>query len=271
MTGAGRPNEGVSFLVGRLADETPGEPGWLEAVRVAAAAVAAGWVFWEQVAAELDGLTEEFEGLTGQAAQARFGSALDGVDDAGVLAALQTVDEEATEPRCGMCAAPVGMFLGLDGWQHLDVRVRDTRDTRARDTAVGWSRVLDTGVGHPVAGPAWPYGPAAVPVNRVGAEPAAEDFDPAGRDRVVAAGAELLGVVHDVDFHYFSDAAWTDSHSEDTAQAASQLRQLLDRLDRVVTETRDELDAVERIARVRAAHRRRSSAAEPDAGAGGDR
>lgn len=261
MTAAGRPNEGVSFLVGRLADETPREPGWLEAVRVAAAAVAAGWLSWEQVAVELDGLIEEFDGLTEEAARARFGSGLDGVDDAGVLAALRIVDEEATEPRCGVCYAPVGMFLGRDVWQHLDMQ----------DAAAGWTRVLLDEAGHAVAGPVWVYGPAAVPVDRVGVEPVGDDFDAVGRDRVVVAGAELLAVVHDVDFHYYSDAGWTDPQSEDTAEAAGQLRQLLDRLDRAVTAAQAELDAVERIARVRAAHRRRGPAAEPDGGTGGDR
>jgi hypothetical protein len=246
VTASGRPNEGVAFLVGQLAETFPGEPGWLEAVRVAAAAVAAGWMSWAQVAAELDGLTEAFDGLTADAAQARFGSGLDGDDAAGVLAALQAVDAEATEPRCGTCGAPVAMFLGRDRWRHLEFR----------ETPAGVSRLLLETVDHAVTGPMWTYGPAAVPVDQVRAEPSAADFDAAGRDRVFVAGAELLGIVHDIDFHHYSYDGWPNSLLGDTAEAASELRDMLDRLERAVAAARSELDATERIARALAAHRR---------------
>lgn len=252
MNAAERRNEGVAFLVGQLAEETPGEPGWVAAVRVAAAAVAAGWISWVQVAAELDGLTEDLDGLTANAAQARFGSGLDGVDDAGVLAALQAVDAGATEPRCGTCGARVATFLGRDGWRHLEFH-----ETPA---GVSWS-LLDA-VNHAVTGPTWTYGPAALPVDQVGAEPSAADFDAAGRDRLVFAGAELLGIVHDIDFHHYSYDGWPNPLMGDTAEAAGELREVLDRLERATAAARAELDATERIARVLAAHRR---------GLGGDR
>lgn len=246
MTAAGRPNDGVAFLIGQLAETTPCEPGWTEAVRSVAAAVAAGWISWDQVAAELDGLTEDFDGLTADTAQARFGSGLEGADPADVLAALQALDTEATEPRCGTCGALAGMFLGRDGWQHLELS----------KTPAGVNRLLLDTVDHAVSGPMWTYGPAAVPVNHVGAEASATDLDAAGRDRILDAGAELLGTLHNIDFHHYSDDGWPNSLLGDTAEAAAELRDVLDRLDQAVAAARSELDATERIARALAAHRR---------------
>ena len=256
-------NEGVGFLVGRLADEAPGAAGWMEAARMTAAAEATGWQSWEQVAAELEGLTEDLDLLTAEAAQARFGSALDDVDDAGLVAALLAVDAEATEPRCSACDRIAGMFLGRDGWWHIELD----------ETSAGWRRTLLQDAGHSVDGPVWRYGGAALPVEQVGCEPAGEDFDAVGgRDRVLMAGAELLGVVHDIDFHHYADGGWTDPWYGDTADAAGQIRWITERLERAAAAARVELDAVERMARVQAAHRQRGSAGhDADPARGGAR
>jgi hypothetical protein len=100
----------------------------------------------------------------------------------------------------------------------------------------------------------WRYGPAALPADRVGADPSTGDFDEVDRDRVWLAGAALLGVVHDLAFHHVADGTW-QPFSEDPAALAAEARAVLDRLEVAAADARTELDAVTRLTRVRAAHR----------------
>ncbi len=256
-------NEGVGFLVGRLVEDATDEPRRATAARVVAASVAAGWLSWQDVAAELDGLTEELDGMTAQAARERYGSALGDVDEGALLAALGAVDAEATEPRCSVCRRPVGVVHGQVGWSHFE---------SIEDPVFGWRRQWIADAGHAAGGPVWRYGHAAVPVDQVGSEPAGEDFDAVdGRDRILMAGAALLGVVHDVDFHYHADGGWADPWGADTADATRQIRWVAEQLERAAAAARVEVDAVERIARVRAAHRRRSADRETGSGPDGGR
>ena len=114
----------------------------------------------------------------------------------------------------------------------------------------------------------WLPGPAAVPVEEVGVAPQATDYDSdggngdIGQDDVAVVGAALLGEVHDIDFHYWTDE-WTDLFTADSpAAAAEEILALADRLEQAARQARTALDtarrwweAAERIARVRASHR----------------
>jgi hypothetical protein len=172
------------------------------------------------------------------------------VEDTEFTALLATVDEEAVEACCARCGRLATLSAGPgSAWTHLRI---------SPDRAAGWR---PEEAGHePV--PVWRYGPAAVPAGQVGADPGGEDFDDGDRDRVQAAGANLLGVVHDIDVHRAVDGTWAPS-ADDPAAMAREARELADRLDTAVADTRTALDAVARRTRARAAHRlTRRAAAE---------
>jgi hypothetical protein len=267
-----RVNDGVSVLIMDVFDSV--EPA---AARVAAAAVQLGWLSWEQVAAALAGLDgdgADLDGLTADAARERFGSALDGVGDAVLLEVLRRVDAEATEPCCPECGRPVWRFAGPVGWQHVEF---------VDGAAPAWTRPV-TDAGHDVGEEqVWLPGPAAVPVERVGVPPQRSDFDDdgplgggrrAGEEQIAQAGQALLAVVHDIDFHHYSDGWSGNPFGDDAEDAAGQIRDLADQLETAagqartaLAQARARLAAAERVARVRAAHRQRRTAAPAEPGA----
>jgi hypothetical protein len=244
---AGRCNDGIAnLLVETLADAT-GAQMRRNAAALAAAAVVTGWLSWEQLASTVDGLAEDgsLDELTADTAEARFGPALGEVDRAGLDQLLQMLDGEAGEARCARCGNVLGQFHDWDrGWSHVQF---------LPGPVSGWFGMPVDDVGHdPV--PVWRYGPAALPADRVGADPSTDDFDEVDRERIWMAGAALLGVAGDLVFHHVADGTWAPA-DEDPAAMAAEARAVLDRLAVAVTDARTELDAVIRLTRARAAHR----------------
>jgi hypothetical protein len=250
-----RRNDGVDYLVVRGFLDATDDDKRSRAAALAAVAVASGWLSWVDVASAVDGLLENddsLDGFTPEQAEARFGPALSEVDDECFTALLYAVDAEAVEPSCAECGELLAMFHGTEGWRHVTV---------VPDPAAGWRRERREAAGHdPV--PVWRYGPAALPADRVGADPSAQDFDDLGRDRIATAGAALLAVVHDLDFHHVVDGGW-EPFTEDPAAQARQVRGFIDRLRTAIADARSELDAVDRFARARSAHRQTRHVEEP--------
>jgi hypothetical protein len=244
----GRCNDGVEYLVCSAFADAADEEDRRRAAALAAVAVTAGWMSWPQVASAVDGTATDcsLDDLTPEQTQTRFGSALSDVDDTELDTLLQAVDEQAVEPRCATCTRSVTLTAGAQpDWVHLRY---------VPDPHVGWRPELDEETGHdPV--PVWRYGPAALPADQVGADPSAADFDAFDRDRIRLAGAALLGVVEDLAFHHIADGSWQPA-TEDPVALAAEARGVLDRLDTAVADARTRLDAVTRLTRARAAHRR---------------
>jgi hypothetical protein len=243
----GRCNDGVEYLVCSAFADAADEEDRRRTAALAAVVVATGWLSWPQVASAVDGTATDcsLDGLTPEQTQTRFGGALSDVDDTELDALLRAVDEEAVEPCCATCTRSVTLTAGAQpDWVHLRY---------VPDPHVGWRPERDEETGHdPV--PVWRYGPAALPADRVGADPSAADFDEVDRDRIWMAGAALLGVVVDLAFHHVADGTWATA-AEDPAVLAAEARGVLDRLDTAAADARTELDAVTRLTRARAAHR----------------
>jgi hypothetical protein len=251
-----RRNDGVDYLVVRAFLDATDDDTRHRAAALAATAVLTGWLSWDDVASAVDGLLEDddsLDGLTPEQAEAQFGPALSDVDDERFTALLEEVDAEAVEPSCAACGELLAMFHGLDGWRHV---------TAVPDRTGGWRRERREAAGHdPV--PVWRYGPAARPAGEVVADPQAQDFDDAGRDRIATAGAALMAVVHDLDFHHVVDGGW-EPFTQDPVARVAQVRGFIDRLRTAIADARGELDAVDRCARARSAHRQaRQPAADP--------
>jgi hypothetical protein len=248
-------NDGVEYLVVRAFLDATDDDRRHRAAALAATAVLTGWLSWADVASAVDGLTEDefLDGLTPQHAQDRFGPALSQVDGGEFSELLYAVDAEAVEPSCAECGELLGMFHGLDGWRHVTV-VPDP-------PAHGWRRELREAAGHDPA-PVWRYGPAARASDTIGADPQAQDFDDAGRDRIAMAGAALMAVVHDLDFHHAADGVW-EPFTDDPVARVAQVRGFIDRLLTAIADARSELDAVDRFARARSAHRQTRHVEEP--------
>jgi hypothetical protein len=257
-TQAGRCNDGVDYLLcSAFADAADGKDR-RRAAALAAVAVATGWLSWPQVASAVDGTATDgsLDGLTPQQAESRFGAALSEVDDTELGALLRAVDEEAVEARCATCDQTVTLTPGpRPDWVHLRY---------VPDPAGGRRPERDEETGHdPV--PVWRYGPAALPADRVGADPSTDDFDEVDRDRIWMAGAALLGVAGDLVFHHVADGTWAPA-TEDPAALAAEARAVLDRLEAAVADARTELDAVTRLTRARAAHRQTRQPMQSDGG-----
>jgi hypothetical protein len=246
-TQVGRCNDGVDYLVcSAFADAADGKDR-RRAAALAAVAVATGWLSWPQVASAVDGTAADrsLDGLTPEQTETRFGNALSEVDDTELGALLRAVDEEAVEARCATCDQTVTLTPGPHpAWVHL---------RHVPDPAGGWRPERDEEAGHQAV-PVWRYGPAALPADRVGADPSTDDFDEVDRDRLWMAGAALLGVAGDLVFHHVADGTWAPA-TEDPAAMAAEARDVVARLEVAVTDARTELDAVTRLTRARAAHR----------------
>jgi hypothetical protein len=247
-TQAGRCNDGVDYLVCSAFADAADETDRRRAAALAAVAVATGWLSWPQVASAVDGTATDcsLDGLTPEQTETRLGDALSDVDDAELGALLRAVDEEAVEARCATCDQTVTRTPGpRPDWVHLRY---------VPDPAGGWRPERDEETGHQAV-PVWRYGPAALPADRVGADPSTDDFDEVDRDRIWIAGAALLGVAGDLAFHHVADGTWAPA-AEDPAALAAEARAVVDRLEVAVADARTELDAVTRLTRARAAHRR---------------
>ncbi|MDQ1675718.1 MAG: hypothetical protein QOC93_862 [Actinomycetota bacterium] len=246
-TQAGRCNDGVDYLVCSAFADAADEKDRRRAAALAAVAVATGWLSWPQVASAVDGTATDrrLDGLTPQQTETRFGTALSDVDGTELSALLRAVDEEAVEARCATCDQTVTLTPGAHpDWVHLQY---------VPDPHVGWRPERDDDAGHhPV--PVWRYGPAAMPADRVGADPSTDDFDEVDRDRLWMAGAALLGVAGNLVFHHVADGTWAPA-TEDPAAMTAEARAVLDRLEAAVADARTELDAITRLTRARAAHR----------------
>jgi hypothetical protein len=262
LAGVRRVNEGVVYLVLDRVDEAmAGGDGQADIVagRVAAAAVALGWVDWDQIAEGTGGTVDAEYGLSGQQARQRWGQALAGLGDAELLAVLREVTEAATEPVCAGCGQPVTRFYDTQAWQLGAWQHWTLASDGSFDPGNGYRRPVE--VGHDVPGQVLLPGPAAFPAGQVGADPDEADWAgvDTGADVIGEAGAGLLGVVHDIDFHYWTDG-WTDPF--DGTDPGAEIAALADRLDHAARQARARLaqagrwaDVAQRIARVRAAHR----------------
>jgi hypothetical protein len=254
-----RRNDGVEYLVVRAFLDAADDDARSRAAALAAVAVASGWLSWDEVASAVDGLLaddDSLDGLTPGQAEARFGPALSDMDDERFTALLYEVDAEAVEPYCAACGELLAMFHGTEGWRHAPA---------VPDPTGGWHRERREAAGHEPA-PAWRYGPAARPAGEVGVDPSGGDFDDVGRDRIVMAGTVLLAVAHNLDFHHTADGGW-EPFAQDRAAEARRIRESVDRLTAAVGDAHRELDAVDRLARARAAHRH---ARQRAAGPGGE-
>jgi hypothetical protein len=263
-----RVNDGVALLVLDQLDQAEGEPVRLAtAGRVAAAAVELGWLSWEQLADELAAGADDAgdDQVTAEAVRVRYGGTLAGLDDEALLAVLRQVTYEVEEVCCPTCRQPVTSLWNRDGWWHWRL-VPDERFGLRREI------VEPAEAGHEPgdrSGLVWLPGPAAVPVDQVGevgVPPEQMDFDPQdtrGRDLVVEARSALLVEVHDIDFHHYTDG-WWDPPAGFADDPAAEVDELADRLEaaaaaarRALDEARRWTEVAERVARVRAVHRRR--------------
>jgi hypothetical protein len=87
------------------------------------------------------------------------------------------------------------------------------------------------------------------------------DFNDSDRDFVWMAGAHLVGEAHDLVHHHHDGTSWAPWPEDDTAELARQARELINHMDRALTQARRYLADAERPARLRALRRLRGAGA----------
>jgi hypothetical protein len=88
-----------------------------------------------------------------------------------------------------------------------------------------------------------------------------EDFDDSDRDLVWLAGAHLVSEADDLVHHHSDGTSWAPWPQDNTAELARQARELIDHMDRGLTQARRQLAEAERPARLRALRRIRGVSA----------
>jgi hypothetical protein len=86
-----------------------------------------------------------------------------------------------------------------------------------------------------------------------------EDFDDSDRTLVWLAGAHLVSEAGDLVHHHSDGQTWAPWPQDNTAELAQQAHQLIDHMDRALTQARRHLAQAERPARLRALRRIRAA------------